>query len=145
VFCEIASRTGGMLIRETIQQGFGLDLTQISVQAQCGMEIALPPSLQDGSSHITHGGFLLLPAREGVLTLIPEKYPEWVTLSVISAIPGQIFSGSESIVDTVASFRVQGQSEGQVEERVWLLPDYFERQAKWESREGELSIESDIC
>lgn len=133
VCCEIASRTGGGLIRETIQQGFGLDLTRHSVQAQCGMQWDAPPH----KSVNTMGGFLLMPTQKGILTSIPEQYPEWVTLKNISANPGQMLQKSESSVDTVASFRVKGNSEAEVAERIRWLAKYVESQTKWEIREGE--------
>ncbi|WP_211749306.1 carboxylate--amine ligase [Paenibacillus sp. Marseille-Q4541] len=133
IFCEIASRTGGGLIRETIKGSFDLDLTQASVQAQCGLK----NGLADEYPCLTAGGFILIPTQEGVLISLPEKYPEWVTLKVIEGSPGQRFTDSDSSVDTIASFRIQGDSQTQVEKRIVELALFFEKHTNWERRKEE--------
>ncbi|NPC93042.1 hypothetical protein HOO54_12570 [Bacillus sp. WMMC1349] len=39
IFCEIASRTGGGYVRQTIQQAFGFDMNYLVTQAQCGLAV----------------------------------------------------------------------------------------------------------
>lgn len=133
VFCEVACRTGGGLIRETIKECFDLDLTQMSVQAQCGLNIRLANKYP----RLKAGGFLLIPTREGVLTSLPKQYPEWVTLKVIEGEPGERFTASDSSVATIARFCIQGDSQNQVEERILELAELFENYTKWEIREEE--------
>ncbi|MNJ69655.1 hypothetical protein D3C77_660290 [compost metagenome] len=75
---------------------------------------------------------MLLPTKEGVLRSIPNEYPEWVTLKVIEGVPGQSFLGSDSSVDTIASFCVQGNSQYQVEQRIIELAHFFDKHTNWE-------------
>lgn len=132
VFCEIASRTGGGPIREMVRQGFGIDLTQAWVQAQAGLPVTLPrASLGEGPQRPS--GFLLIPARHGVLRKMPtEPYADWVTKQVISARPGQAFTGSVSSVDAIASFLVDGESADQVANRIEELASWYEQAVEWE-------------
>lgn len=132
IFCEIACRTGGGLIREAIQQGFGFDINKVVAQAQCGLDVKVPFSA-GGQGPQRSSGWLLIPPKRGILRKIPtERYADWVTKTEISAKPNQEFRGAFSSVDTIARFLVEGESEVQVRNRIQELADWFEHSVVWE-------------
>lgn len=48
VFCEIASRTGGAMVREATAQAFGFDINEVCVRAQCGLKSNIPKGIDKG-------------------------------------------------------------------------------------------------
>lgn len=129
VFCEIASRTGGGFIRETIIQAFDLDLTKTSIQAQCG----IISELNMKATPNIYSGFLLVPSQKGKLINIPDSCnASWVTKYEIDAKPGDFFDGSSSSVDTIAKFLIIGSSESEVHSRINQLALWFEKNTLWE-------------
>lgn len=134
VFCEIASRTGGGLVRQTIQQGFGFDINQLVVQAQCGLEVTVPYYI-NGEGPKVQSGWLLIPPKKGLLKEIPKlSFANWVTKQDISAKPGQEFDGSISSVDAIAGFCISGNSEEQLVFRIQELATWFEQSLVWENK-----------
>lgn len=129
VFCEIACRRGGGYIAETIDQAFGIDLTKLSVQSQCGINVSLPKNIDKPS---IQSGFLLIPCRNGEIVEIPKEFPqEWITKYDIYGKQGDRFTAAESSLDIVASFLVKGDSEVQVQQRINELAKWFEFNTKW--------------
>ncbi|MBM7702281.1 ATP-grasp domain-containing protein [Metabacillus iocasae] len=129
VFCEIACRRGGGYIAETIQQAFDIDLTKVSVQAQCGIDVSLPRALH---APLVHSGFLLVPAKKGLLLELPsECNEEWVTQYEIYARAGDRYGGAGSSLDNIATFLVKGKDEQEVKQRIESLAEWFDQQTKW--------------
>ncbi|MGB8956216.1 MAG: ATP-grasp domain-containing protein [Tumebacillaceae bacterium] len=133
VFCEIAGRTGGGHIRQAFKTGFGVDLNQISVQAQCGIKFDSADFATGAQVPRQYCGFLMVPSKKGVLRKVPEgRYADWVTQSKITAAPNQVFNGSVSSADTIGLFFVEGESEEQVISRLQELTGWLERSFVWE-------------
>ncbi|MCF2132233.1 ATP-grasp domain-containing protein [Strepomyces sp. STD 3.1] len=133
VFCEIASRTGGAMVREAIQQGFGFDINQVCVQVQCGLNVNIPDNstLRNGPKLLS--GWLLIPPKVGILKSLPTvPFEDWIIKQKISAKPGQTFDGSSSSVDAVASYLVVGNSEEELNNRINQLATWFNESAVWE-------------
>lgn len=129
VFCEIASRRGGGYIPESIEQSFGIDVTKLSVQSQCGIEVSLPEDL--GTPRI-QSGFLLMPAKNGEITNLVNEYSQkWITKYKIFAKVGDQFNGADSSLDYIASFLITGNNEIQVKERLIRLAEEFEKNTLW--------------
>ncbi|SFX57131.1 ATP-grasp domain-containing protein [Thermoactinomyces sp. DSM 45891] len=133
VLCEIASRTGGGFIREKIIQGFGIDLVKLSVQAQCGLVEQVSASLSNVPKLEMLGGYLLVPAKKGVLKEMPaDPLPEWVTQYKVTAHCGQKFNEISSSGDYIAKVLIKGESEAQVQNRIDELAMWFENRVIWD-------------
>ncbi|PZM67595.1 ATP-grasp domain-containing protein [Paenibacillus dendritiformis] len=131
VFCEIASRTGGGLIRESIQHSFGFDINKWVALAQT--KLARLDDFYKEKKRMNASGFLLIPSQKGIIKNFPnEKYADWVVKSFIKAKINQEYSISHSSVDIVGSFLVEGNSERQIVERIYELYDWFEQSTVWE-------------
>jgi hypothetical protein len=129
VFCEIASRRGGGYIAETIEHAFGIGLTKLTVQSQCGIKVNLPKARNKPRVMC---GFLLIPAKSGKLKKIPNSSEEnWVVKQEILANPGDIFNSSKSSLDTIASFLIEGKSEKEVQERIKFIVEWFNSNTEW--------------
>jgi biotin carboxylase len=133
VLCEIACRTGGSRISEEFRQAFGLDLTKLAVQAQCGIRVRIPDQIRNRPEPKTQYGFIGLPPKKGLFESGPtaDELPEWVTEYRLMARPGNMYDGPHTSVDYVATFLVKGNSEQQVLERLEAVADLFHRKAKW--------------
>lgn len=130
IFCEIASRTGGGRIRETIKHSFGIDLYQSSARANCNLPIKLPSGeLQDG--HIY--GRVLMLSRDATFVQGPtEDPPVPVTAFEMTGQPGKHYDSPYNCVDSVAAYIVAGKTEEEVHEKLLTLSDWFEKAARWE-------------
>ncbi|WP_124727752.1 ATP-grasp domain-containing protein [Staphylospora marina] len=133
VLCEIACRTGGSRISEEFRQAFGLDLTKLAVQAQCGIRPHLPDRLRITNEPVSQFGFIGIPPRKGVFLSGPtaDELPEWVTEYRLISRPGEAYDGPHTSVDYAATFLVKGQSEQQVLERLKHVKDLFDRRSRW--------------
>lgn len=129
VFCEIACRRGGGYIAEAIEQSFQVDLTKLSVQAQCGIDVQIP-SYKNGE----RSGFLLIPYKIGIIKSLKTDFEyDWITKSRIYAEPGETYeSNSASSVDVLAQFLIKGQDEDELIERIHHLASEFDIATKWE-------------
>lgn len=129
VFCEIACRKGGGYIGEAIEQSFQVDLTKLSVQAQCGIGVQIPHC-----ENSTLSGFLLIPYRRGKIKSLKVNFAyDWITKLKVNAEPGEVYDiNSASSVDVLAQFLIEGQNEEQLIERIHILATEFDRETKWE-------------
>ena len=116
VLCEIASRTGGARVKETLQASFGVNVTEEWVRAQCELPprraqvITEPPRL---------AGWALLTPRRGVVAEMPALPDHsWVAHASSTVGVGTKMGDAVSSVDHVAAFVVTGHSEQEVEERL---------------------------
>ncbi|PZD96792.1 carboxylate--amine ligase [Paenibacillus sambharensis] len=135
VFCEIASRTGGGLIQQAVKQGFGVDLTRLSIQAQCGMKIDMAEAAPHSDTMVP-SGFVLIPPGKGIVRYIPEECTlDGITLYKVSARPGQTFNGTESSVDTVVSMLIKGETVQEVQARIVRAAEWFKAHVSMEAIE----------
>jgi hypothetical protein len=131
--CEIASRTGGGRLDSYLEQAYGIHLTKVWVQAQCGMDLlAEVSSVMNKSQHVLTGD-VLIPPRKGKFISGPlESPPSWVTEFRMLAKPGQRYDHPKFSIDHIASFVVYGDTENQIEERLTHVANWFERSSYWE-------------
>ncbi|MGH9076021.1 MAG: ATP-grasp domain-containing protein [Acidimicrobiales bacterium] len=135
VFCEVASRTGGCAIAETLTLGLGVDLDRPSVRAQCGLGTD-PAGLRAAvAAARLPAGRIVIPPRRGTLVSMPEDPPSWVCEYRRRVAPGTTFDeaayrGRKS-GDFVASFVVTGSSETEVARRLWDAAAWFGAGARW--------------
>lgn len=137
VLCEIASRTGGARVNTTIETAFGLSLTKSWVQAICGVEVDKSGWRTDKPNVLA--GWLLAPPKRGTFLEAPSSTPfSWVEEYLVVK-PGRQFDYAASSIDHVAAFVVQGSSEAEIEQRLQIVLDWFECEARWELRETEVA------
>ncbi|QHZ49235.1 ATP-grasp domain-containing protein [Bacillus sp. NSP9.1] len=129
VFCEVASRTGGAMVREATAQTFGFDINEVCVKAQCGLDFHIP-EMNNGPRHLS--GWLLIPPKDGVLKEIKAAPSAgWLAKQHISAQPGDRFHGSSSSVDAIASCLVTGRTEAELSGSIDRLAMWFQDHTVW--------------
>lgn len=133
VFCEIASRTGGALVREAVQHTFGVDITRLSVEAQCGMVKDISDlNLQEAYPQ-TLTGFLLLPPQKGVLRQIKaHQLPDWIVYHKISAVAGKSYNDAKTSVEEIAKYLIVGDTEVEVAGRISQVAGWMSEALDWD-------------
>ncbi|MNJ49827.1 argininosuccinate lyase [compost metagenome] len=128
VLCEIASRVGGGDIVEALEFATGVNILRESIRAQCGAPVNCTPS-QDRLA-----GWMLIPARNGVLKSIETKPPfEWVLECTVKPDHiGKTFDQASSSVDSIATLLVEGQDENQLQERLNEVYEWMQCHIVWE-------------
>jgi biotin carboxylase len=125
VFCEVAARTGGGRIVESVERAYGVNLNRTWVRWQCGLpdELDLHP--------FEPSGWLLVSSRtSGRVVGIPDRIPfEWTAQYWPGKKPGDTISSavSTSNVDGLATMVVRGADPAAVERRLQELDDWFLR------------------
>ena len=131
VFCEIASRTGGVRINETVRVATDVDLDRAWIRAQCGLH----DDLDVADDRLC--GWLVVPPRCAVLEAMPASAPAWITELRPNASVGDDFSGryaARKAGDYVASVIVSGQTEREVADRLGEASRWLETQIQWGCR-----------
>lgn len=131
VFCEIASRTGGVRIREMLHHAFDIDLDQLWIQAQANVldieKINWP------NKPNTIAGWVLVPPREGILRKFPEdNLPNGIVEYQQSGVCHKRYKKPEKSSDCIASFVATGESVKTVIEQLKQAETWFEQNANWE-------------
>lgn len=131
VFCEIASRTGGVRIREMLHHAFDVDLDQLWIQAQANaLDIE---KINWPTKPNTIAGWVLVPPREGTLRKFPEDaLPEGIVEYQQNGVCNKRYQNPEKSSDCVASFVATGDSVKTVIDRLSQAEMWFEYNAEWE-------------
>lgn len=138
VLCEIASRTGGGRLNEYMKSAYSIDINQAWIRGQCGLTTAIPENYDPVSGPRWITGDILIPPKKGTLVqVMSQTLPEWVLEYRIQAQEGKYYSGPERSVDHIASFIVKGETEEEVQERLFQLAEWFERDTVWNLDAGE--------
>ncbi|MED0738645.1 ATP-grasp domain-containing protein [Aneurinibacillus thermoaerophilus] len=133
LLCEIASRTGGGRIIDTIREVFGIDLNRLWIRLQCGLDET--PQLTQKADQLA--GFLIVPPKNGKLLHLPKVVPfEWVVDYTSSVQPGQTLQNAASSVDSIATLIVKGTTEKMVESRLNQLNEWYMNELVWEEEWG---------
>ncbi len=128
IFCEAACRRGGGYIRQAIIQTFGIDLTKCNVQAQSGLEVSFP---KKENIH-KYCGFVLMPIKDGKLMSLPDNVEmDWITEHTINGVVGETYEQSESSLDNLASFLIEGNSEEDLINKINWTAEWFENNTEW--------------
>lgn len=132
LLCEIASRTGGGPIVDTIREICGIQLNRAWVRLHCG----LPEPLTDEREKGLLGGYLIVPSRPGTLLDIPESLPfDWVLRYTPSVHRGQVIGQAVSSVDSLATLIVKGSSEEIVTARLLEANEWLLSRLRWKEEE----------
>ena len=131
VFCEIASRTGGVRIREMLTAAFDIDLDQMWIQAQANaLDIK---KINWPSKPNMIAGWVLVPPREGSLKKFPkDDLPEGIVEYQQNGVCNKRYQKPEKSSDCVASFVAIGDSAETVIERLNQAETWFAHHAEWE-------------
>ncbi|URN18230.1 MULTISPECIES: ATP-grasp domain-containing protein [Streptomyces] len=127
VLCEVASRTGGAKIKETIEVMFGVDLTEAWLRAEVGLE---PPRALRGPRRPrprTMAGSLLMLSRPGLVRDVPRTadFP-WAERYELLVEPGQRLDPAAFCGDVIASLVVSAPDRRECERRLGLARRWFE-------------------
>lgn len=132
VLCEIASRTGGGRLNEYIKVAYSIDMNQAWIRSQCGLLTEIPENYDPVRGPFWITGDILIPPKKGILVqVMKQPLPEWVLEYRIHAQEGMYYSEPERSVDHIASFVVKGETEEEVQVRLFQLAEWFERDTVW--------------
>jgi hypothetical protein len=125
VFCEAASRTGGIRINEAIMLAHGFDMDRSWFSAQLGLPVVVPEAplvkpVQRGVGHMA------VYYGDGVLDALPTTPPpDGIISQTLLARIGDVHHGSQKSGMYLAAFVVTGQSDLQVEQRFTEVARWF--------------------
>lgn len=124
VFCEIASRSGGARIGESIIHSYGIDLDGEWVQNH----------LYNSNKFYNHipqkilTGTFIYPKQQGKLEKIPQKLPfDFIVDYSLLSKQGDVYKGSTSSIDAFCSFIVEGKTEEEVIKNIHTAQEYLEK------------------
>ncbi|WP_018588822.1 ATP-grasp domain-containing protein [Salinispora arenicola] len=125
--CEIASRTGGAKIKETVRAAFDIDLTEIWIRATSGLP--LPQAEASTRRPRQLAGSLLMLSRPGVVRSLPAPPADpWLVDFGITATVGDRISPAYFCGDLLGWGVVSGESRAACEERLSALAATFRTQ-----------------
>lgn len=126
VFCEVASRTGGLRINETLAFVHGFDIDRAWFCAQVGLPIEVPIGPIANPGTWGAGNMVVYPGK-GVLTTLPTMPPPdgVVSQTVLSRI-GEVHHGGYKSGDYLAAFVVTGDNDRHVERRFQEVAAWFQ-------------------
>jgi hypothetical protein len=128
VFCEIASRVGGGRLDAAINEAYGIDLYRIWVRNECSLPIEIPSTVELKSLV----GGVFIPSKNGKLLSRPSKIPfDWVVLYDPFGNEGETFNNPNSVIDSIAIVLVRGNTLKEVEQRIFIIRDWFEENVVW--------------
>lgn len=136
-FCEIASRTGGNLLNQTIELAFGFNLNEAFLRGQAGLPIDVDRIRRLGERPQRLLGEGLVPPRAGLFVGPRAAAPDlpWVVHYEWALAPGARSRGPESSGDRVAGFILEYPEESAWAERLRAAWDWTNEHAAWESHE----------
>lgn len=128
VFCEIACRTGGGRIHDTIKYQFGFDLFECSIRETCGIKY------ESGSLNTNDiYGFALIPPQKGKLIKFPDacNFPFIVDYSP-SAIINHDYREPSRSIDSFISYIVKGKTELEVQMNLNDVAEWIYQNCEWD-------------
>ncbi|SHE65468.1 ATP-grasp domain-containing protein [Seinonella peptonophila] len=137
ILCEIASRTGGGKIVDSIHQAYEIHLDRAFVETQCQMDPQLPGKKEEiQPKQLT--GWVKIPPHKGVFVANPEEIlPPWVKEYEYLAVPGRRYDDPNGVREYIASFIVEGSSETDLYDKLINIANWYHHSSKWEDREEE--------
>ncbi|MDN8541818.1 ATP-grasp domain-containing protein [Erwinia sp. BC051422] len=130
VLCEIAARSGGALVPQTIEKAWGININERWLRQQQGEKQAL--RLPDAA--LQQSGWFLLPPRNGLLHRLPATEPpfDWLSHYRFNASAGR-YRGADSSVSHIAAGVISGRSSQEVEERMATFSRWLNDNMEWEA------------
>jgi biotin carboxylase len=126
IVCEIASRTAGGRIMETVEMSYGVDIIKSWVRWQSGLPADIAPELK------MHAGYLVVPPRNARLEKLPDRPPfSWVIDYTTGVQEGQDLNDPISNGESIATALVVGETEEQAGQRIVALDEWFQTEVRW--------------
>lgn len=131
ILCEIASRTGGGKIVDSLHQAYEIHLDQVFVETQCGIDPQLPGKKEEISpKRLT--GWVKIPPQKGTFLSNPEEeFPPWVKEYEYLAIPNKRYDDPNGVREYIASFIVEGAFEDEIYDKLIRIADWYHQASTW--------------
>lgn len=127
IVCEIASRTAGGRIMETVEASYGVDIIKTWVRMQCGLPVDVEPRFRSSV------GYLVIPPRAGKLASIPERTPfPWVIDYKPTVEAGCLLNNPTTNGDNIAIALVEADEEV-IESRLCEFDEWFNASVRWDA------------
>lgn len=128
VFCEIASRSGGAKIVDSIEHCYGINLDAAWTQISCGLEL---PGFSEQPARLT--GVCLIPKITGKLVQTIEEFPfDWVISYQSKGVNGDYYHSGQSCTDVIGTLMYEGEDTIDLESKYNILNAYIEKNVMWE-------------
>jgi hypothetical protein len=130
VFCEIASRVGGIFVRDHFIKAFGIDLGKEYLRLSAGLPLEV--NLSDiPSKPLCSVGFIGVPSCMGRIAAVPKK-PDyaWLLKYNFEGEVGMKLSKAESVNELLVIASFVGASEDELVSRYHLLSTEIERELR---------------
>jgi hypothetical protein len=125
VFCEVASRTGGLRINDTLALVHGFDMDRAWFQAQVGLPVDAPTAAAANPDVPGAGNMAIYPGN-GVLSALPTTPPpHGVVGQAVLGRVGEVHHGGYKSGDYLAAFVITGDNERHVEQRFHEVANWF--------------------
>lgn len=123
VLCEIASRTGGARINDTLAACFSVNISEQWARAECGLPLSLPPDLDTPRKL---GGWALVAPKVGVVTHCPESCDLAGLVDYTANVSvGQQLSAPKAATECIASFVFHAPSEAVAQRTIAECRSWF--------------------
>ena len=134
LFCEIASRSGGARIVETIEASYGLNIDELFVMGQHSPERFREKIRDLKSTPFTPSGYLLIPPQKGQVKNVPTSSPYAKIFSVRTNVPKSgVVANPSRAADSLVSFLARGENSVEVESELRRAGDWFRSSIQWEA------------
>jgi biotin carboxylase len=131
VVCEIASRTGGVRIKQMIAYAEGVDLDREWFNAQIGAAPSAAPAEEPRASRDAVGHIVIYP-QPGVLVSLPaEPPPSWVVGEKVAGGVGRHYDAAQKCGDFVVSYLITAPTGDEVEARFEHIARWFDERVSW--------------
>lgn len=130
VFCEAASRCGGVRIPAALRHAVGIDLEREWFNAQVGLAPAShwADCVRPGRT----AGYAVFYPRTGTLLSLPEQAPpSFVVDARASGQIGRRYAGGYKSGHFIDGFVLEGESERQIETRIGELAAWYGERVRW--------------
>jgi biotin carboxylase len=132
VFCEVASRTGGLRINQALALAHGVDMDREWFRAQVGLPPDVPPLATTNPVTSCVGQVGIYP-RHGTLAALPEtKAPEAVVSQHLYSAVGQRHYGGYKSGDFLATFVLRAPGRDHAIDSVRAVASWFEGETRWD-------------
>lgn len=128
VFCEVASRTGGVGIAETYEAAFGVHLSAENVRGQCGLPVGL---VTQPATPARDGGWIAFPPGHGRFAPPAGACPVPETRMSVQFAVDAVGSGPKYATHAAAIVTAQGEHAGQVRSRLEEVSAWWEGARPW--------------
>lgn len=133
VLCEIASRTGGARIGETLETCFGVNISGLWARAECGLPTRLPDAAAPSAAlkPSTLGGWALIAPRPGRIERLPSHCPlPGVVDFALNVEPDRILARPKAATESIASIVFRTDSEADSRSTISRFRDWFSRECR---------------